>query len=239
MPTFLKPEIIALTWAFIFGIMGIYLYVTGKLGQKPITALSTILGFAIVGGLVIGFHDKLRHFEGFGVEIDTFRQQIKKAAKEEKEETIAEIKQEVSKEKESVEDLIQSVKDLDEQVTAKLEKLSLPSLSLASKTVRRSRKGYFVSIGFKTQKQKFEGAVTFNVKLVNGSNATIIDISAGSKVLRTYKKHISADKKKANINYLPRFGYNPMLDLLISAKTKFLVSGSHIDQPITFDIGIE
>jgi len=102
-------EIIALLWAICITVVTIYLLVSGKLGKAPSGLLFSV---AIVGGLAIVNYDFIKKFEGFGVSVETARQEISSA----KSEALTEIKNDVEAHKQSIALLIRTENELNDRL---------------------------------------------------------------------------------------------------------------------------
>jgi len=102
-------EIIALLWAICITVVTIYFLVSGKLSKAPSGLLFSV---AIVGGLAIVNYDFIKKFEGFGVSVETARQEISSA----KSEALTEIKNDVEAHKQSIALLIRTENELNDRL---------------------------------------------------------------------------------------------------------------------------
>ena len=85
-------EIIALICGVSFAIATIYLHAKGKIAKA---SASVFLAAAIIGGLAIANYDVVKKFKGFGVEVETARQEITSA----KTQALSEIQKQVAEHK--------------------------------------------------------------------------------------------------------------------------------------------
>lgn len=98
-------EIIALLWAVCIAVVTIYLLVKNKINN---TSSGLLFSMAIIGGLAIANYDFIKRFEGFGVKVETARQEIATA----KTEALSEIERDVEAHKQSIAMLIRTGNDL-------------------------------------------------------------------------------------------------------------------------------
>lgn len=102
-------EIIALLWAVCIAVVTIYLLVKNKINN---TSSGLLFSVAIVGGLAIASYDFIKRFEGFGVIVETARQEITTA----KSQALSEIEKDVEAHKHSIAMLIRTGNDLSDRL---------------------------------------------------------------------------------------------------------------------------
>lgn len=119
---YIMAEIIALAWGIGFSTIGIYLFVKGKLRQKPVAVFSLFLTFALGGGIAIGYRDRLTSLKVLGIEIETIRKEINQI----KTVAINDIKREVAKEKGSINLLMGNAKVVEARLQETIKTASMP-----------------------------------------------------------------------------------------------------------------
>jgi len=102
-------EIIALLWGICITVVTIYLLTSGKINK---TSSGLLFSVAIIGGLAIANYDFIKRFEGFGIKVETARQEITTA----KSEALSEIAKDVEEHKQSIAMLIRTGNDLNDKL---------------------------------------------------------------------------------------------------------------------------
>jgi len=102
-------EIIALLWGICITVVTIYLLTSGKINK---TSSGLLFSVAIIGGLAIANYDFIKRFEGFGIKVETARQEIITA----KSEALSEIAKDVEEHKQSIAMLIRTGNDLNDKL---------------------------------------------------------------------------------------------------------------------------
>ena len=102
-------EIIALIYGVSVTIATIYFHAKGKIAK---VSASVFFAAAIIGGLAIANYDVVKKFKGFGVEVETARNEISSA----KTQALSEIQKQVAKHKESIAMLIRTGNELSEKL---------------------------------------------------------------------------------------------------------------------------
>lgn len=103
-----------------------------------------------------------------------------------------------------------------------------PILSYYSKEITKIEGGYEALLSFKPSKNRHLGLIKFYVKILDNSNAEIIDFwPEGAFISGKDSKNIAENKKEALLRYsMIGMGY-PKVKLTISKPAKVSISGSH------------
>ena len=223
-------------WGLILGgILG--LIAVGLLVEKKVagTHFVFLVALAAAVGFSVAYYGSTKKvsagpggfsWEGFEKQADAIKQKA-----------LDDIRTEVADQKTQLSSVIAEAQKTREDLEKVAEAAAPPTLSLESKSeVRKDRDGYTVDLCFVPSKNVPFGKLTFQGEIVEGTEATFKRFDPGGGT-QTFGEHtVAADGKKVTDEYWPHEVSPQTLTVTVSAPCKLHISGSHMAEPLEFDI---
>ncbi|HUW20069.1 MAG TPA: hypothetical protein VMW16_12275 [Sedimentisphaerales bacterium] len=131
----------------------------------------------------------------------------------------------------------EKVRKLEEHVQKAIEMSAAPTLSLVPGVLTKNNSEHTRILWFKPSKNEPLGRITFEVIVMAGSGAKIIEFRCDPDVpCISERRKISQDGRQAQLSYSLVGFYYPRVELKTSDTCRLQVSGSHIPELLFIDI---
>lgn len=229
-------HVIGLLWAVNFTVVAIALLYFKKAGTLQFVAL---LAAALVGGYFIHRADLWIKKVGFAQTADGLSLQFEAAQNKieaAKNEALDELNKRVTVHEEALAAVIEKARKTREDLERVAEEAVPPLLVLKSqRQVAAKESEHRVLLEFESTKNRPFGTVVFRAEILNDTQATIRGLMVNA-LGGTYGNHETSENgKAATQEYIP-IGNELDLMVLVSAPCRVRISGSHMAEPLEFDI---
>ena len=230
-------EAIALAIGGAILILAMYQFLIGK------TAVgSAMVIMSIFVGLAVSNYDSIRMKFG-EAEIETAKKEIESF----KDETLAELTEDVKKQEESITKLIKNADEtadrLEKQIIETAEKAAPPTLKLVGNEVKKLDEKIEASLQFKPNKNVPLGVIVFKVYVEKKSNANILDIwpdiRGGAFNTGDDSKQIEENEKSGSLTYSLIGSGSPTIKVTLSEEAVIQIESNYLEEPVKLEIAIK